>query len=289
MGLVGLLAENEIRFSNLRKHMKMRRNLAVIMGLLTALPLAAQFSPSTGDIWDVNQGAILILSTDLATADGMANPYDMRDIFGGTFGAYSPEKGNVVFANGKSEGFVNIVEWRTQKPVTVKSFRLFANDDPDTGDHGFGTFRLWAKSTGSFTFDTLLFTFTPTHPYKYEDTPNFLLSAANVKPVEAQEFKAEFTTWNGKSGAGANGPRIVELDGSAAAIEMKPEIRVSETEISWTSAPGVTYQIQYREKIGDSVWQNVSLPLVGTGARITVSDYAPAGSAERYYRVVTLD
>jgi hypothetical protein len=267
----------------------MRRNLGVMMGLLTALPVAAQFSPSSGDIWDVSQGTILVLSTDLATVDGVANPYDMRDIFGGGFGSYAPEQGNVVFANGKDEGFVNIVEWRTKKSVTVKSFRLFASDDPNTGDHGFGTFKLWAKSIGSSTFDTLLFSFTPAHPYKYEDSPNHLLSAANVKPTDAQEFKAEFTTWNGAGGSSANGPRIIELDGSADAIEMKPEIRVSETEISFTSAPGVTYQLQYREKMDNSVWQNVNLPMVGTGARITVSDYAPAGSAERYYRVVTLD
>src|SRR5207248_11004265 len=71
-----------------------------------------------------------------------------------------------------------------RSPISVKSFRLFAFDDPDTGDHGFGTFRLWAKSSGSQTFDALLFQFTPIHPYKYEDTPNHLLNAANVKPVE---------------------------------------------------------------------------------------------------------
>jgi hypothetical protein len=263
--------------------MKMRRHLAVIMGLLAALPVGAQLAPSTDDVWDVSQGTILILSTDLASGS------DMRDLLGGTFGATGAEKGNVLFANGSEEGFANIIEWRLKKPLTIRSFRLFAYDDPDTGDHGFSTFRLWAKSTGSLTFDTLLSTVTPSHPYKYEFTPNHLLSAANVRPVEAQEFKAEFTTWNGKGGASANGPRIVELDASTDAIETKPEIRVSETEISFVSVPGVTYQIQYREKLDGSVWQNLNTPILGYGNRIAIADYAPPGSPERYYRVITLN
>src|SRR5437763_1933452 len=100
--------------------MKMRPHLAVITGLLTALPVVAQFSPATDDLWDVSQDTLLILSTDLASGS------DMRDMFGGTFGASGPESGNLVFASGKAEGFVNVIEWRTKKPVTVKSFRLFA-------------------------------------------------------------------------------------------------------------------------------------------------------------------
>jgi len=253
----------------------------VVAGLVT-LNAVAQFAPLTDDVWDVSQGTILILSTDLKSGS------DMRDMLGGTFGSDQAEKGNVLFADGAPEGSTHIIEWRTKKAVTVRSFRLFAYDDPATGDHAFGVFRLKAKPVGSLTFDTVLFEAGPPHPYKYEDPATHLLMTGNVRPVEAQEFMAEFTLWNGQNGASANGPRIVELDASTEFIAIRPELRISETEVSWTSVPGVPYQIQFREKLSGSVWQPLGSPITGTGLRMNVSDYVPQGSAERYYRIVPL-
>ncbi len=260
--------------------------LSVCAGLLTSFQAGAQIAPATDDVWDVSQGTILILSTDLNGAP--SSPFDMRDMFGGTFGTSEAEKGNTLFADGSPEDSVHIIEWRVRKELVLKSFRLFAADDPTTGDHGFKTFRLKAKSLGSTTFDTLLFEGSPKHPYVYEDTPSHLLIGGNVRPVLAQEFLAEFTTYNGAGGPSANGPRIIELDGSTEAIAMHPEVRVSETEISWVSAPGVTYVIQYREKLDQGNWRQLYEPIVGTGAKMTINDYILQGNPERFYRVITL-
>jgi hypothetical protein len=259
--------------------------LSVFAVLLTSFQAGAQFAPATEDVWDDSQGTILILSTDLNGAP--SSPFDMRDMFGGTFGT-SGEPGNLLFADGTPEDSVHMVQWRVKKELIVKSFRLFASDDPETGDHAFKTFRLKAKSLGSQIFDTLLFEWTPQHPFQYEDLANHLLLGANVRPVLAQEFLAEFTTWNGSGGASANGPRIIELDGFADAIAMRPEIRITQTEISWISAPGVEYQVQYREKLEGAAWRNIGLPVVGTGAKMSVGDTVPAGRGECYYRVLTL-
>jgi hypothetical protein len=259
--------------------------LSVFAVLLTSLQAGAQFAPAPDDVWDDSQGTILILSTDLNGAP--SSPFDMRDMFGGTFGT-SSEPGNLLFADGTPEDSVHVVQWRVKKELIVKSFRLFASDDAETGDHAFKTFRLKAKSLGSQTFDSVLFEWTPQHPFQYEDLAHHLLLGANVRPVLAQEFLAEFTTWNGSGGPAANGPRIIELDGFADAIAMRPEIRITQTEITWVSAPGVEYQVQYREKLEGSAWRNIDLPVVGTGAKMSVGDTVPAGRGECYYRVLTL-
>ncbi|HEV8543350.1 MAG TPA: hypothetical protein VGR78_13225 [Verrucomicrobiae bacterium] len=258
--------------------------LSISVLLLTALKGVAQFAPSTSDVWDVSRGTILILSSDLDSP----NAYDMRDMFGGSFGTSAAEKGNVVFAHGAPEGSVNVIEWRTKTNYAIKSFRLFAYDDPGTMDHGMGLFRLSAKSAGSPTFDTVLYEFTPAHPYHYEDAAHQLLIAANVKPVQAQEFKAEFTTWNGQSGPAANGPRVVELDGLTDFIGLEADTRVSEMEVGWPSAPGVLYQVEYRENLSSSTWQKLGSPVTGTGNRMTIADKVLPGNAERFYRVLPL-
>jgi hypothetical protein len=259
---------------------------SVCLILFTAVEAAAQFAPSASDIWDVNQGAILILSSDLETVPSVSNPFDMRDMLGGSFGTYQAEKGNIVFAHGAPEGSVNVIEWRTKTNYAIKSFRLFAYDDSGTMDHGMGLFRLTAKQVGSQTFDTVLFEFTPAHPYRYEDAVNHLLIAANVKPVQAQEFKAEFTSWNGQNGAAANGPRIVELDAFTDFIGIEADTRVSEMEVGWPSAPGVVYQVEVRENLSGSTWQKLGNPVTGTGSKMTIADKVLPGSVERFYRVL---
>ena len=269
--------------------MEMKPIVTVLAGLLTTWQAAAQYTPSTTDAWDTSQGSILVLNTPLDAALGSPKPYDGRDAFGGAFGDYQAERGNIVFTDGTPDGNVHIIAWRTRKAVTIKSFRLFAYDDPATQDHGLGTFRLKAKTVGSLTFDQLLFEFTPSHPFTYEDAANHLLIAANIKPIEAQEFRAEFTTWTGQSGLSANGPRIVELDGYTEFIGVRPEIRTSETEVSWATAPEEYYQVEYREKLSGSSWQKLGAPVVGNGAKISITDKLPPGSGERFYRVIPLE
>lgn len=285
MGLLGPVGATP--FATAAKDMTKQGILAVYGAVLLGGGAMAQVAPATDDVWDVNQGTILILSTELGSPDGLTHPYDMRDMFGGTFGTAAAEEGNILFADGTAEGSTHIIEWRTKKPVTVKSFRLFAYEDPGTEDHAFGAFVLKAKAAGSLSFDTVLFEYTPSHPYNYVDADTDFLCTGNVQPVEAQEFRAEFTTWNGASGASANGPRIVELDAFTDFIPVQPTLQVAHTDISWDSSPGLHYAVQYRDRVDDPVWQDLRPPIAGTGHRMTVTDYTP-GTA-RYYQVIPLD
>jgi hypothetical protein len=112
------------------------------------LKIIAQ-QPSTNDLWDVSQGIVIV--TNSAMYD-----FDARDIFGATFSTNLVERGNIVFNDGTSNGFVHFVEWRTPSPVTVRSFNLWAaGDGPDTSRE-MASFRLLAKSPGSQTFNLTL-------------------------------------------------------------------------------------------------------------------------------------
>jgi hypothetical protein len=164
--------------------------------------------PSTGDLWDIHQGSIV---TD--TSGAHAPNSDIRDMFGGAFSQTEP--GHTIFADGHPPGFVHWVDWQTIAPVTVSSFNLFAvGDGPSrNNDREFVQFVLKAKSSAMATnYDLTLYTLVITnHPYSFVDAPHQALLAANITPVTAQYFRAEFTQYN--AGVGFDGPRIIELDG----------------------------------------------------------------------------
>jgi hypothetical protein len=54
--------------------------------------------------------------------------------------------------------------------------------------------------------------------------------------------------------------------------------------ISVTTGPGLTYQLEYKNDLGEPTWTPISPPLAGDGAMLTLSDtnrLAPA----RFYRI----
>jgi hypothetical protein len=104
-------------------------------------------------------------------------------------------------------------------PVTLKSLRLFGHGDSwMNNQREFDRFTLKAKSPGSSTFDVVVTTFTPGHPYTFLDTD--LILDTEVTPVQASAFRAEFLQYT--AGFGLDGPRIVELDGFATQPLLRP-------------------------------------------------------------------
>ena len=57
--------------------------------------------------------------------------------------------------------------------------------------------------------------------------------------------------------------------------------------LSWPARPGETYQVQFKNTLSDTVWQNVSGTVTLTGNQAQLTDLAPA-SGQRFYRVVAL-
>ena len=94
---------------------------------------------------------------------------------------------------------------------------MFASGDgpqaPFPTQREFAQFVLKAKSSPLATnYDLTLYTLVVTnHPYVFVDPVHQALVAANIAPVTAQYFRAEFTQYN--AGNGFDGPRVIELDG----------------------------------------------------------------------------
>jgi hypothetical protein len=165
---------------------------------------------SNADLFDVNSGiAITGNSGYLSAGDPL-----------GMFGAITsePESYWTYFADDQPTNTVHFVEWTTARPVTVKSLRLFALGDSFLNNgREFEKFTLKAKSAGSSTFDLVVATFTPGHPYTFLD--NGLILDADFTPVQASSFRAEFLQYT--AGFGFDGPRIIELD----AFDTRPLLR----------------------------------------------------------------
>jgi hypothetical protein len=157
--------------------------------------------PSAFDLWDSQSGVTISGGSEYGSAGG---PYGM-------FGAVG-EFSITYFADNQPVGTVHFVEWTTSEPVLVNTVRLFAHGDGAdfAHSHEFDSITLKAKSPGSATFDILVGTFAPSHPYTLLDATTSALLDTEIAPVVATAFRAEFEQFT--AGFGLDGPRIVELD-----------------------------------------------------------------------------
>jgi hypothetical protein len=72
-------------------------------------------------------------------------------------------------------------------------------------------------------------------------------------------------------------------------VEVAPKlsIRVSEVELCWPTVTNVFYQVQYRTGASSGSWSNLGAQVPGTGSTLCLKDPVPAGSPQRFYRVLT--
>ncbi len=70
--------------------------------------------------------------------------FDVRDLFGGSFGTYGWEQNDVIFNNGQPAGTVNAVDVTLAAPVSLTSFNLFLEDDGTSGNRSASEFKLFA-------------------------------------------------------------------------------------------------------------------------------------------------
>jgi len=138
----------------------------------------------------------------------------LSNIPDGLFGATnaSPELDSLLFQDNMPDGFSHSIEWHTAAPVELDHFALsaFAGQSP-TFQRAFRDFKLFAR-------DMLTNQFVPVYdspvrtPYPVIGPDYRLHRCANVRPMRAQDFRAEFV----QHGEGPFfGPRVMELDGFA--------------------------------------------------------------------------
>ena len=244
--------------------------------LLTVTPPIVVL-PSTNDLWDVSQGSVV------TGTSGAHVPYsDIRDMFGGEFGGV--DKGSTVFEDGEPAGFVHYVEWQTPVPVRVNAFNLFAAGDGPEFDNQreFSQFVLKAKSSPLATnFDLTLYTLVVTnHPYTFVDPVNAALVVANITPVTAQNFRAEFTQYT--AGRGFDGPRVIELDGygpNPPVITTQPTnqtvVAGMSTSFSVTAAGSAPFSYQW-------YLNGSNLLAMATNATLVLTNVQPGQSGNNY-------
>ena len=155
---------------------------------------------STSDLWDVAQGAQVTATTGVL--QGFAAP----DAFGASLGIFEP--GALIFKDEQPDGFTHSVEWSTTAPVIADRLRLYAfQDEIATVQRSFRNVRIQARDLQSNAFVTLYDTVIAV-PYQLASRD--LNRCANLRPMLAQQFRAEFVQ-NG--GGSFPGPRVVEIDG----------------------------------------------------------------------------
>lgn len=70
--------------------------------------------------------------------------FDVRDLFGGSFGTYGWEQNDVIFNNGQPAGTVDAVDVTVAAPVSLTNFNLFLEDDGTSGNRSASEFKLFA-------------------------------------------------------------------------------------------------------------------------------------------------
>ena len=150
----------------------------------------------TDDLW---QGAEVTANTPLES--------DRADcMFGATDCA--PEPTTTLFADGLPDGTVHSVEWQTATPVTLGSLGLYALHESVDAERSFRHVLVQAREIGG-DFATI-YESNVVVPYGQGTQGRELLRCPRVRPVHAQQFRAEFV----QNGEGtSSGPRVAELDG----------------------------------------------------------------------------
>ena len=78
--------------------------------------------PSTADLWDIHQGAIVTGNSDALAA------FPVENMFGANLGGVD----YAIFGDTQLAGFVHFVEWHTLQPIRLTSFDLYANHDGES-------------------------------------------------------------------------------------------------------------------------------------------------------------
>lgn len=127
-------------------------------------------------------------------------------MFGAT-NSHPQERGQVAFGDEQAPGFVDWVEFETATMVTVGGVNLFyASDRPDNEWRILDRFRLLAQNPADGQWVTLV------DRSGLSNGTEIDLASATFSPVVARVFRVEFVR-GVASHPGADGPRIVELDG----------------------------------------------------------------------------
>ena len=147
--------------------------------------------------------------------------FDVRDLFGGSFGTFGPEQNDVIFNNGSPIGSVESIGVTLSAPVSLDSFSLYLEDDGTSGDRSASEFKLFAA--GQLIDDISLLstsgtdTYTSVYGSQYIQVGDTFTDA----PVTT-DYTLEFI--QNRDGNGTSGVALLEFQGTGTpALASVPE------------------------------------------------------------------
>jgi hypothetical protein len=102
---------------------------------------------------------------------------------------------------------------------------------------------------------------------------------------ESSDVFAVSLSLNG-SGGTTNTPPPADLTGIAAGMTNGQFSTNLPVTVSWTAAPGVGYQVEFKNNLSDPEWQPLTGPATVVGSRGNIIDSTP-GATQRFYRIVS--
>ncbi len=166
--------------------MESKRNNVIVKGLFVAATISAAAAAQGAIILPTTASDVQISNpSSVFDAGNTGNTYsleagtnfipagfDVRDLFGGSFGTFGPEQNDVIFDNNQPMGTVESVDVTLASPVSLTSFNLYLEDDGSSGDRSAREFLLF--SNGQLIDDVPILDTTGTQTYTGQYGSNYI-------------------------------------------------------------------------------------------------------------------
>jgi hypothetical protein len=137
--------------------------------------------------------------------------FDVRDLFGGSFGTFGWEQDDVIFNNGQPAGTANTVTAKLGSPTSLTSFHLFLEDDGTNGNRSASEFELFAG--GQLVDDVQILDTYGDQSYTSVYGSNYIEISDTLSGVPAESnYTLEFI--QNQQESGTSGVRALEFEAS---------------------------------------------------------------------------
>jgi hypothetical protein len=210
-----------------------RRNLRLSCGLTAAAFILATGRAHGAIIQTINPTDVPVFNTasvfdtshtgnsySLEPGTNLApGGFDVRDLFGGSFGTYGYEQNDVIFDNGQPAGTVNAVDVTLSAPVSLTNFNLFLEDDGTSGNRSATEFKLFAD--GQLVDDVPILNTFGNESYTSAFGSNYIdISDTMAGLPLTSDYTLEFI--QNQDAGGSSGVRALEFEASGASSVPEP-------------------------------------------------------------------
>lgn len=205
---------------------------AVIVAGASAARGSLSIAPiSSGDVPVSNPVSVFDVShtgnTYSLGANTNLNPqgFDLRDLFGGSFGTYGYEHNAVLFQDNQPIGTIDTVNVTLASPVSLGGFNLYLEDDGTNGNRSASEFLLYAD--GTLIDDVHILDTTGSQSYTSLYDSNYIEISDSFSGLpSAMNYTLQLV--QNQDDGGASGVRALDFQGSAALTSPTPGASVPE-------------------------------------------------------------